>query len=307
VESPSDINDEEQLRFKTPPLKPQSAYLEKALITLVIVGVIFAMYWAMKSLGFSPQTDAQSKVDELISANTNYKIDQYKGAVVNVICPEANTPFNLENEQNQGASGFVLNKEGRIITNYHLFTTDEDPKQTMPIHERGCLVLFPDEATGFSGVTYVAKPVFYPRLSYDYDLAFLDIYDAYDGEIMPDEFQALELVFCQTDEIELGDKVLSLGYPAATDGYTLTLADGIVSAFTNYESIYSTASLGAGGSGGPVISEKGCLAGVYAGVVYDDFTYYGEIYTAQSIADFIKQSKSIDIKQEKEGQLNTST
>ncbi len=281
-------------------LKPRPAYLEKILIFLVILGVMGVSFWLSqidKQVVSSNEAVDQKEVMEL-------DLDNIKASVVNVICPEAGAPFNLETDQNQGGSGFVLNESGRIVTNYHVMTTDEDPYQTIPLHEEGCLVLFPNQATGFSEEVYVAKPVYYERLSYDYDLAFLDIYDVYDeGEVVgnyPKKFQAIELPFCKNEDILLGDGVISLGYPAATDGYTLTLAEGIVSAFTDFESIYSTSSLGAGGSGGPVINQKGCLAGVYAGVVYDDFIYYGEVYTAQSIEDFIRQSESIELKREKE-------
>ena len=273
--------------IKSKPLKPASFFWEKIIFFAVITCILFFI------IGF-----IQDKADETPLSDEIKSTQSMESTVVSVFCPYAQEPFDFSAE-GTGGSGIIIDVKGKVLTNFHIIADEEDMGKPMPLHEKGCFVLLPESETGFSGDIYMAQPIFYKWTSPYYDLAYLQIYGVYSDEEgpygdYPREFEHISENYCSSESLALGMPIIALGYPDVTDGYSLTIAEGILSAFSEYGSFYSTAVLSSGGSGGLVLGNDNCIAGVYAGVVFDEYVTFGEIYHAEEVADFIEKSKKID-------------
>lgn len=131
-------------------------------------------------------------------------------------------------------SGFIVNPEGFIITNYHVIIDTEE----------------------INVFTFDRKVIPAKLLAYDNvrDLALLKI----DGN-----YNALKLG--DSDEVEVGNKVIAIGNPL---GLSFTVTEGIVSALERRgqnglrEYIQTDVSLNPGNSGGPLINTLGEVIGI---------------------------------------------
>ncbi len=155
----------------------------------------------------------------------------------------------------QGAgSGFVWDKQGHIISNYHV------------VHEADALtVTFPD------GTTFDAKLV---GIAPDQDLAVLKV-DAPPERLFP-------VRTAVSRDLQVGQAVLAIGNPFGLD---TTLTVGIVSALGRTitamtgrrinEVIQTDAAINPGNSGGPLLNSAGELIGITTAILSPSGTYAG--------------------------------
>ena len=155
----------------------------------------------------------------------------------------------------QGAgSGFVWDKQGHIISNYHV------------VHQANTLtVTFPD------GARYDAKLI---GIAPDYDLAVLKI-DAPPEKLVPVEIGA-------SRALEVGHRVYAIGNPFGLD---TTLSSGIVSALGRtitsmterkiHDVIQTDTAINPGNSGGPLLASSGKLIGVNTAILSPSGAYAG--------------------------------
>lgn len=147
----------------------------------------------------------------------------------------------------QGAgSGFVWDKEGHIVSNYHV------------VHQANTLtVTFPD------GTRYDAKLV---GIAPDYDLAVLKI------EAPPEKL--IPVAVSPSRELQVGQQVYAIGNPFGLD---TTLSAGIVSALGRTitsmterkinDVIQTDTAINPGNSGGPLLAACGKLIGVNTAIL----------------------------------------
>ena len=147
----------------------------------------------------------------------------------------------------QGAgSGFVWDKKGHIISNYHV------------VYQASTLtVTFPD------GTRYDAKLV---GIAPDYDLAVLKI-EAPSEKLVP-------VAIAPSRDLEVGQQVYAIGNPFGLD---TTLSSGIVSALGRtitsmtdrkiYDVIQTDTAINPGNSGGPLLAACGRLIGVNTAIL----------------------------------------
>lgn len=155
----------------------------------------------------------------------------------------------------QGAgSGFVWDRQGHIISNYHV------------IHEADALtVTFPD------GKSYDARIV---GVAPDYDLAVLRI-EAPASRLHPIQAGT-------SRDLQVGQNVLAIGNPFGLD---TSLSKGVISALGRsitamtgqkiHEVIQTDAAINPGNSGGPLLDSSGRLIGVSTAILSPSGAYAG--------------------------------
>ncbi len=155
----------------------------------------------------------------------------------------------------QGAgSGFVWDRQGHIISNYHV------------IHEADALtVTLPD------GKSYEARVV---GVAPDYDIAVLRI-EAPAEKLHP-------LLPGTSHDLQVGQNVLAIGNPFGLD---TSLSKGIISALGRsitamtgqkiHEVIQTDAAINPGNSGGPLLNSSGRLIGVNTAILSPSGAYAG--------------------------------
>ncbi len=155
----------------------------------------------------------------------------------------------------QGAgSGFVWDKKGHIVSNYHV------------IHQANTLaVTFPD------GTRHEARLV---GIAPDHDLAVLKV-DAPPDLLVP-------VVLARSRELEVGQDVFAIGNPFGLDA---TLSAGIVSALGRTitsmtdrriaDVIQTDAAINPGNSGGPLLNARGQVIGVNTAILSPSGAYAG--------------------------------
>jgi len=220
----------------------------------------------------------------------NREIDQrvLTSSVVNVLCESREGEIS-------GGSGTMITIEGIVLTNSHVIPQDEENILTS---DEGCLVILPNQQTGQPEEIYWAKPIVIPGLSDDYDLAYLEIYDAFtdeDGEvrgryprtftsIFADEFKHDDI--CQFRKNKLGDPIRIFGYPQTSGGFYLTVTDGVISSFSDEGVILTSAKIDEGNSGGLAVDQKGCMVGVPVAVSEGKYQNLGVIISTDLILEF---------------------
>lgn len=215
-------------------------------------------------------------------------LTEIKASVVNIFCPESETlSFDAEG---YGGSGTIISTDGIILTASHIFPQDEE---YLYIPKAGCLVTLPDPDTGFPDEMFVAQPTVIPGLSDEYDLAYMEIYDAYVDEEgisygrYPRIFPAFDdTLLCEEEFVELGESVRVLGYPLTSGGETLTITEGVVSSFPGDGTILTSAKIDEGNSGGLAIDHNGCGLGVPSAVSIGAYENLGVIISADLVAEF---------------------
>ena len=135
-------------------------------------------------------------------------------------------------------SGFILTKDGYIVTNHHVIADADSVKVTL-----------------YSGDTYDATVV---GSDEDYDIAVLKI----DAE----DLQAVTLG--DSSKLNVGDRVLAIGNPLGE--LTFSMSGGMVSSVnrtinvdgTPFNMIQTDASINPGNSGGPLLNSYGEVVGI---------------------------------------------
>ena len=135
-------------------------------------------------------------------------------------------------------SGFVLTKDGYIVTNYHVVKDGETVKVTM-----------------YNGDEYEAK---YVGGDEDYDIAVI--------KVEATDLQPVTLG--NSDNLNVGDHVLAIGNPLGE--LTFSMSGGMVSCVnrainvdgTPFNMIQTDASINPGNSGGPLFNQYGEVVGI---------------------------------------------
>jgi S1-C subfamily serine protease len=228
------------------------------LSALVGGGVVVAVVAAAGDLGSSQKTVtvvqqtstpiAPSNASQQSGGLTPHQIYERDAPgvalVTSSIVKQVESPFSLGGESEQGTatgSGFVINSDGTILTNYHVV---EDAVKVQVSFEHG--------------KTVEAKVVGKDPSD---DLAVLRI---------PTEGLTMHvLTLGDSSKVEVGDPVLAIGNPF---GYDRTLTTGVISAlqreitspngFSIDNVLQTDAPINPGNSGGPLLNEEGEVIGI---------------------------------------------
>jgi len=208
----------------------------------------------MKPLGTSPVQAApaspwenQPAVSPQLTSEeqTNVRVyEQSNPSVVNISTRTVQIDhiWRLQREAEGSGSGAILDKSGRIITNYHVVEDARDIDVTLS-----------------SNKTYPAKLVGHDKVQ---DIAVLQI-DAPPEELYP-------IAMGRSDNLRVGQRVYVLGNPFSWDG---TLTTGIISSLNRnlpsreegheMESLIQTdAAMNPGNSGGPLLDSGSRMIGM---------------------------------------------
>ncbi|WP_290653360.1 trypsin-like peptidase domain-containing protein [Aquisalimonas sp.] len=160
----------------------------------------------------------------------------------------------------QGAgSGFVIDDEEHIVTNYHVIRAALQDNSTELLPDAEIRVIFPGQDP------VEAEVVGANAL---YDLALLRPTDA---TAVPDEARPLELA--DSDAVLAGQKAIAIGNPF---GLRSTVTEGIVSGVgrdlpgvgeVEIPMIQTDAAINPGNSGGPLLSSQGEVIGINTAIV----------------------------------------
>jgi S1-C subfamily serine protease len=159
------------------------------------------------------------------------------------VSSEESSPFGTPQEGEATGSGFVVDKDGTILTNAHV--VDGADSVTVSFEDGGKEI--PAEVKGVDTST---------------DLAVL--------KIDPSEVEDLEVLpLGDSSKVEVGDPVVAIGNPF---GYSRTVTTGIVSGlqreivapdgFQINDVIQTDASINPGNSGGPLLDANGRVIGI---------------------------------------------
>lgn len=169
--------------------------------------------------------------------------------------PEA--PGTPQLRQGSG-SGFVIDTQGRIVTNYHVVAAALQNGGVALRDGASIEVVFPDHEDGVPVRVVGANP--------DVDLALLE---ALDTTLLPD----VSAIGLADGPVRVGQKVVAIGNPF---GLQSTVTTGIVSAVgrqfesigrIEIEMIQTDAAINPGNSGGPLLDSRGRLIGVNTAIV----------------------------------------
>jgi len=199
------------------------------------------------------QTDRLYKTANLKKTTIEKCVDAVAEAVVKV-----STPAGL-------GSGFFINEQGYLITNYHVIERETKIEVTV----------FQKERSGFEKKSF--KNVKIEAINPFVDLALLKVEDFGDTPI---KFAYLGDI----DDIKVGEKVFAVGNPL---GLERTVTDGVIStrnrAFEGLVYLQTNADINPGNSGGPLFN----LAGEVVGVTNMGYIFYGGLGFAIPV-DYVK-------------------
>ena len=142
-------------------------------------------------------------------------------------------------------SGFIISKDGYIVTNYHVIAGSGTSGVSTDV-----------KVTLYDGTTYDAEVIGGDE---DFDIAVLKI--SADQELTP-------VVIGSSDELQVGDDIAVIGNPLGE--LTFSMSEGIVSTTdrlinvdgTPFNMIQITAAVNSGNSGGPLFNMYGEVVGI---------------------------------------------
>ena len=169
---------------------------------------------------------------EVYAANANSVVS------INTTISGGTNIFGQVTEAASAGSGFVLTKEGFIVTNYHVVEDARTIKVTL-----------------YNGDTYDAV---YIGGDADYDIAVIKI-EAHDLQ---------SVVLGDSEALNVGDRVLAIGNPLGE--LTFSMSGGMVSSVnrtinvdgTPFNMIQTDTSINPGNSGGPLFNQYGEVVGI---------------------------------------------
>ena len=173
--------------------------------------------------------------------------EQVNRSVVNVISRSVRIDFFFQEVPEEGAgSGSVLDKQGHILTNFHVVQSARELAVTL-----------------FNSKTYPARPV---GIDANNDIAILKL-DAPPEELFP-------VTMGDSSKLKVGLRVLAIGNPF---GLERTLTVGIVSSLNRSlmsqnqrlikDIIQTDAAINPGNSGGPLLDSGGRLIGMNTAII----------------------------------------
>jgi len=235
-------------------MKPSSKYLQEdrgnILLLLLILLVAAGIWWYVSH----PRAvhDPKSKPRAVTARgdlaedekNTIELFDTVSPSVVYITSIELRRnifSLNIYEIPKGTGSGFIWDREGRIVTNYHVIEDAGRVEVTLSDHSR------------WKGIVVGTAP--------DKDVAVLQITAA------PDKLSPI--IVGESDNLKVGQKVFAIGNPFGLDQ---TMTTGIVSALgreiksvtgrTIQDVIQTDAAINPGNSGGPLLDSAGRLIGI---------------------------------------------
>jgi len=177
--------------------------------------------------GKSPMSDA-----EIYAANVNSVVS------INVTGTSGTNIFGQETQTASSGSGFVLTKDGYIVTNNHVIENANTVTVTM-----------------YNGDTYDATVIGGDE---DYDIGVI--------KINATDLQSVTLD--SSDDLNVGDHVVAIGNPLGE--LTFSMSEGIASSVnrainvdgTPFNMIQVTCAINPGNSGGPLLNQFGEVVGI---------------------------------------------
>jgi putative serine protease PepD len=175
-------------------------------------------------------------------------------------------------------SGFVIDDEGRVITNHHVVVGADT-----------VTVVFADGDEAEASVVGSDPST---------DIALLQL-EGFDGELHP-------IPLGSSESLEIGDTVVAIGSPFGLEG---TLTAGIVSAldrqirapnnFTIDGAIQTDAALNSGNSGGPLLDAQGRVVGVNSQIQSESggnvgIGYAVPIETAREVVEQLREDGEVE-------------
>lgn len=159
---------------------------------------------------------------------------------INVTSTAGYNIFGQRVEQASSGSGFIITKDGYIVTNYHVIKGANNVQVTLD-----------------NGASYAAQVIGGDE---DYDIAVIKV-DPGDTELKP-------VVIGSSQSLSVGDEVAAIGNPLGE--LTFSMSEGIVSCLdreinvdgTPFNMIQITAAINGGNSGGPLFNIYGEVVGI---------------------------------------------
>jgi S1-C subfamily serine protease len=199
-----------------------------------------------------PQSPRAEPITSDLTADEQRTVAVYETAnrsVVNIdttMTVQVDFLFGMQREAEGSGSGAVLDREGHIVTNYHVIDAGDKPAQKI-------------EVTLASNQTYPATFVGGDK---EHDIAVLKI-DAPASELFPIKLGA-------SDNLRVGQRVYAVGNPFGWDG---TMTTGIISSLNRdlpsrvegrlmQALIQTDAAMNPGNSGGPLLDSNARMIGM---------------------------------------------
>ncbi|MDD5328249.1 MAG: trypsin-like peptidase domain-containing protein [Phycisphaerae bacterium] len=209
--------------------------------------------------------DANEPIAESDASNRLYHTANLKKTTIEK-CVEAFSEAVVKVSSPSGiGSGFFINEEGYLITNYHVVEKETKIEITM----------FQKTKTGFGKKSF--KNVKIEAINPFIDLALLKVEDLGDTKV---KYAYLGDI----DEIKAGENVFAIGTPL---GLERTVTDGVISttnrAFEGLVYIQTNAAINPGNSGGPLFN----LSGEVIGVTNMGYIFFGGLGFAIPV-DYVK-------------------
>jgi S1-C subfamily serine protease len=183
-------------------------------------------------------TNGPKKISDIYQASKRGVVQVLATSVV------SDSPFFGAQEREAQGSGFVIDKQGHVVTNFHVVQGAKKVQVSFSDNDQmDATVIGTDPST---------------------DIAVLKIKDAQSRALTP-------LTLGESDAVQVGDAVVAIGNPF---GLERTVTAGIVSAlqrritapngFQIDEAIQTDAAINHGNSGGPLLNANGAVIGVNA-------------------------------------------
>ena len=195
------------------------------------------------SVNVSSRPATQVSVNTVDGKNAMSDAEVYAAGVnsvvsINVTGTSGTNFFGQAVQTASAGSGFILTKDGYIVTNYHVVKDGETVKVTL-----------------YSGDEYEAK---YVGGDEDYDIAVIKVEAA---DLQP-------VTLGDSGSLNVGDHVLAIGNPLGV--LTFSMSGGMVSCVnrainvdgTPFNMIQTDASINPGNSGGPLFNQYGEVVGI---------------------------------------------
>jgi S1-C subfamily serine protease len=229
------------------------------LVLLVGLGLFAWWKWPFSSTGLDPSGQPREVTPRTMAFKDEADLEAlYEKALPSVVhinnLTDQSDSFNVQKVPQGSGSGFVWDKQGHIVTNYHVVEGASAVE-----------VVLSDRSS------YTARQAWvYP----DKDLAVLTI-DAPESKLVP-------IPLGTSHDLKVGQKAVVIGNPFGLDG---TLTNGIISALgREIESrsghpiqgvIQTSAPINPGNSGGPLLDSEGRLIGVTTAILSPSGTFAG--------------------------------
>lgn len=262
------ILESEYMHWKTGSLK---AYFRKTAYDNIFEG-----RWYMSDYSENKGNYFLDVFGLLTNKRTDYRGNvqlNYESTFIKAYPPiEKNRKLSSENLTESIGSGFIISKNGLVVTNYHVV---EDAKQIQ--------VTFPEKS-----ITKVAKVKIKDAIN---DIVILEL-ENFVGSI---DFNEIPFTFTNDNLIKVGQEVYTLGFPLGEImGTTSRLSMGVINSKFGLQDdprLYQISNpIQLGNSGGPLFNSKGELIGIVVSSLNAKYFYDNIGIIPQNVNFAIKSS-----------------